>query len=65
MEEGSYLPYVVTKLELNSIPGLNRALVRFELHELNHSQYRKIAFIGVIYGAPIAMKGITLDCKNK
>lgn len=65
LEDSAFLPYVVTKLEFDRIPESSRAPIRFELHELNHSQYRKSALIGVIYGAPIPMKGITLAYKNK
>lgn len=59
------MPYVVMKLEFDRLPGLNRVPIRFEPHELNRNQCRRTVLIGVVYGAPIAMKGITLACKNK
>lgn len=65
LEEGSFLPHVVTKLEFDHLSGLHRTSVRFKAHELNHILYQKMALIGVIYSSPIVMKGISLGCKNK
>lgn len=64
-EADRFMPFVTTKLEFDPRPRLNWAPIRFESHELNHNQYHSTTLIGVIYGSPIAMKGITLACKNK
>lgn len=64
IDDGGMMSMAATKLELFLVPGLSRAPVKFELQELNHQQYRKTTLIGVVYGSPIAMKGVTLACKN-
>lgn len=63
-EPDRFMPFVTTRLQFDRRLGLNRAPIRFESHEHNHNQYRR-TLIGVIYGSQIAMKGITLACKNK
>lgn len=65
IEVGGSVPVTATKLEFDRVPGLSKAPVKFELHELNHQQYWKTALIGVLYGTPIATKGIMLACKTR